>query len=74
MWSSFFITTTSKEAAVVFHNPGKGAEMDLSTLKNVKTEAVVHAAQVRNQTATGTGVLRPSTVWNHKGAGMVLNS
>lgn len=49
MWSGFFITTTSKGAAVVFHNPGKGAEMDLSTLKNVKTEAVVHAAQVKNQ-------------------------
>lgn len=43
--------------------------MDRSTLKNVKTEAVVHAAQVRNQIATGTGVLRPSTVWSHKGAG-----
>lgn len=31
--------------------------MGLSTLKNVKTKAAVHAAQVRKQIATGTATV-----------------
>lgn len=72
MWSSFFITTTSKGAAVVFHNHGTGAEMDLSTLKNVKTEAVVHAAQVRNQIATGTATVETQYCIESQGTGIVF--
>lgn len=46
--------------------------MDLSTLKNVKTEAVVHAAQVRNQIATGTATVETQYCIESQGTGIVF--